>query len=196
MSDSPSLQDSPTPAGSVRSATERTAGLPQLVLLLTASCLSVLGAVLIAPVLPQIAQEFADTAGVDVLVPIVLTAPSLVIGLTAPFAGFIADKIDRKRVLLIAMVVYAVVGTAPLYLGSLHSIIISRVLLGVCEAAIMTCCTTLIGDYWSGPRRSKYLGLQTLVASISATVFLALGGALGAAGWRAPFWLYVVPLCS
>jgi len=194
MSDSPSLQDSPTPAGSVRSATERTAGLPQLVLLLTASCLSVLGAVLIAPVLPQIAQEFADTAGVDVLVPIVLTAPSLVIGLTAPFAGFIADKIDRKRVLLIAMVVYAVVGTAPLYLGSLHSIIISRVLLGVCEAAIMTCCTTLIGDYWSGPRRSKYLGLQTLVASISATVFLALGGALGAAGWRAPFWLYVVPL--
>ena len=181
MSDSPSLQDSPTPAGGVRSATERTAGLPQLVLLLAASCLSVLGAVLIAPVLPQIAQEFAGTAGVDVLVPIVLTAPSLVIGLTAPFAGFIADKIDRKRVLLIALVVYAVVGTAPLYLGSLQSIIISRVLLGVCEAAIMTCCTTLIGDYWSGPRRSKYLGLQTLVASISATVFLALGGALGAA---------------
>ena len=33
----------------------------------------------------------------------------------------------------------------------------------------MTCCTTLIGDYWSGPRRSRYLGLQTLVAALSAT---------------------------
>ena len=36
----------------------------------------------------------------------------------------------------------------------------------------MTCCTTLIADYWSGPQRSRYLGLQTLVATLSATVFL------------------------
>jgi MFS family permease len=170
---------------------ERSAGLPQLVLLLAASCMSVLGAVLIAPVLPQIAQEFAGIPGVDVLVPVVLTVPSLVIGLTAPFTGFIADKIDRKRVLLIAMVAYSVVGTAPLYLESLSAIIASRVLLGICEAAIMTCSTTLIGDYWTGARRAKYLGLQTLVASISATVFLGVGGVLGAAGWRTPFWMYV-----
>jgi MFS family permease len=56
----------------------------------------------------------------------------------------------------------------------------------------MTCCTTLIGDYWSGARRARYLGLQTLVAAISATVFLAVGGVLGTSGWRTPFWLYVV----
>jgi MFS family permease len=191
MSESPAVDRPPTAAG-VHSAAERTAGLAQLVLLLAASCLSVLGAVLIAPVLPRMAQEFADTPGVAVLVPIVLTVPALVIGLTAPFAGFVADKIDRKRVLLIAMVAYSIVGTAPLYLDSLHAIIGSRVLLGICEAAIMTCCTTLIGDYWSGARRAKYLGLQTLVAAISATVFLAAGGVLGASGWRTPFWLYVV----
>jgi MFS family permease len=179
-------------AATVESAPEPIAGLPQLVLLLAASCLSVLGAVLIAPVLPQMAQEFAAVPAVAVLVPIVLTVPALVIGLTAPFAGFIADKIDRKRVLLIAMVIYSVVGTAPLYLDSLQAIIGSRVLLGICEAAIMTCCTTLIGDYWSGARRARYLGLQTLVAAISATVFLAVGGVLGTSGWRTPFWLYVV----
>lgn len=186
------MSESPAVAAGVESAPERAAGLPQLVLLLAASCLSVLGAVLIAPVLPQMAQEFAAIPGVAVLVPVVLTVPALVIGLTAPFAGFVADKIDRKRVLLIALVVYSVVGTAPLYLDSLHTIIGSRVLLGICEAAIMTCCTTLIGDYWSGARRAKYLGMQTLVASISATAFLAVGGVLGAVGWRTPFWLYVV----
>ena len=103
-------------------------------------------------------------------------------------------SIDRKRLLLVAMVAYAVFGTAPLYLSSLGAIVGSRVLVGVCEAAIMTCCTTLIGDYWSGEQRGRYLGLQTLVAALSATVFLGLGGALGAAGWRTPFWLYVVAL--
>jgi MFS family permease len=121
---------------------------------------------------------------------VVLTAPALMIGLAAPFAGLIVDKIDRKRLLIVAMLAYAVFGTAPLYLSSLGAIIASRVAVGICEAAIMTCCTTLIGDYWSGTRRSKYLGMQTLVAALSATVFLAIGGVLGAAGWRTPFWLY------
>jgi MFS family permease len=173
---------------------QRQAGLPQLVLLLAGSCLSVLGAVLIAPVLPQMTDHFAGVPGADVLVPIVLTVPALIIGLTAPFAGFIADRIDRKRVLIVAMAGYTVFGTAPLYLDTLGSIIGSRVLVGLCEAAIMTCCTTLIADYWSGPRRSRYLGLQTLLASVSATVFLGLGGALGSSGWRTPFWLYLVAI--
>ncbi|MDI6105808.1 MFS transporter [Actinoplanes sp. NEAU-A12] len=170
----------------------RQAGPAQLALLLAGSCLSVLGAVLIAPVLPQMTGHFAGVPGAATLVPIVLTVPALIIGLTAPFAGVIADAIDRKRVLIIAMAGYTVFGTAPLYLNSLGAIIGSRVLVGLCEAAIMTCCTTLIADYWSGPRRSRYLGLQTLLASVSATVFLGLGGALGSSGWRTPFWLYLV----
>ncbi|GAA4700450.1 MFS transporter [Pseudonocardia yuanmonensis] len=194
MSDSPALNA--PPPGATRPATppaaERTAGPAQLVLLLAGSCLSVLGAVLIAPVLPQMTQAFAGTPGVDVLVPVVLTAPALLIGLTAPFAGVVVDRIDRKRLLLVAMLAYAVFGTAPLYLDSLGAIVVSRVLVGLCEGAIMTCCTTLIGDYWSGARRARYLGLQTLVATLSATAFLALGGVLGASGWRTPFWLYAV----
>jgi len=175
-------------------ATGRRAGIPQLVLLLAASCMSVLGAVLIAPVLPQMQQEFAAVAGVEVLVPVVLTVPALMIGLIAPFAGFIADRFDRKRLLLVAMVGYTIFGTAPLYLTSLGAVLGSRVLVGICEAAIMTCATTLIGDYWSGEKRSRYLGLQTLVAALSATLFLGIGGALGAAGWRTPFWLYIVAI--
>jgi MFS family permease len=187
----PDSADSPVGARSTAQV-DRVPGLTQLVLLLAGSCMSVLGAVLIAPVLPQMAAAFAGTPGVDILVPVVLTAPALLIGLTAPFAGFVVDKIDRKRLLLIAMLAYAVFGTAPLYLTSLGSIVVSRVLVGLCEGAIMTCCTTLIGDYWSGAQRAKYLSLQTLVATLSATVFLALGGVLGSVGWRTPFWLYVI----
>jgi len=188
MPESPTVNLSPAASATGR----RAAGPVQLLLLLAGSCMSVLGAVLIAPVLPQLSRAFADTPGADVLVPIVLTAPALLIGLTAPFAGVVVDRIDRKRLLLLAMLAYTVFGTAPLYLDSLGAILVSRVLVGLCEGAIMTCCTTLIGDYWSGARRARYLGLQTLVATLSATVFLALGGILGASGWRTPFWLYAV----
>lgn len=178
----------------VDQATGRAAGVPQLILLLAASCMSVLGAVLIAPVLPQMQAEFAAVPAAAVLVPIVLTVPALIIGLMSPFAGLIADRFDRKRLLLIALVAYSIFGTAPLYLRSLPEILGSRVLVGLCEAAIMTSATTLIGDYWSVEKRSRYLSLQTLVTALSATVFLGVGGALGAAGWRTPFWLYLVAL--
>lgn len=175
-------------------STTPTAGTRQLLLLLGASSMSVLGSVLIAPVLPLMAQHFGAVPGVAVLVPIVLTVPALVIGLTAGVAGVIVDRLGRKRVLLAAMVVYAAAGTAPLYLEDIGAIIATRVVVGLCEAAIMTSATTLIGDYWTGEQRNRYLGLQATVAAVAAVAFLTIGGLLGASGWRTPFWMYLVSL--
>jgi MFS family permease len=175
-------------------ATGRPAGRPQALVLLLSSCLAVLGAVLLAPVLPRIQDAFEGTAGVEALTPIVLTAPALVIGLTATFAGRIVDRVGRKRLLVGALVAYAFVGTAPLWLPSLELIVVSRVLVGLTEAAIMTCCTTLLADYFHGSQRDKYFGLQVVYTTVAATIFFAVGGALGAQNWRTPFWLYAVSL--
>ncbi|MFE1272874.1 MFS transporter [Streptomyces sp. NPDC058758] len=164
------------------------------VVLMAGSCLPILGAVLLAPVLPRIQDHFADVPGSAALVPVMLTVPALSLALLAPFAGMIVDRLGRKRLLVAATVLYALFGTAPLWLDSLHAILVSRVLVGIAEAAIMTACTTLIGDYYSGELRDRYLALQAMCASVSATVFFVLGGALGAADWRAPFWLYAVGL--
>ncbi|QOV34680.1 MFS transporter [Streptomyces ferrugineus] len=166
----------------------------RVTLLMAGSCLPILGAVLIAPVLPKMQDHFASAPGAKALVPLALTVPALSLALLAPFAGVIVDRLGRKRLLVVATVLYAVFGTAPLWLDSLGGIIASRALVGVAEAAIMTCCTTLIGDYYSGHRRVRYLALQTMCASASATVFFVLGGAVGGAGWKAPFWIYAVSL--
>lgn len=174
--------------------TGKPAGPAQGILLLIGSCIPILGAVLLAPILPTLSTVFKSSAGAAALVPLILTIPALFIAILSPFAGAIADKVGRKRILIIALFFYAVVGTAPLYLGSLYAIVASRALVGVAEAFIMTCCTTLIADYFVGNRRNKYLGLQALVTALAATVFFAVGGAVGAFGWRTPFWLYVVSL--
>ncbi|WP_405009961.1 MFS transporter [Kitasatospora sp. NBC_01539] len=189
----------PSPAPGTRSLPAPEAGTPtgtrsMAVLLMIGSCLPVLGAVLIAPVLPRMQDHFQNTPGADVLVPVALTVPALALGLLAPFAGVIVDRLGRTRLLTAATAAYAVLGTAPLYLDSLGAIVASRALVGIAEAAIITCCTTLIGDHWSGRQRERLLAVQTMCASLSATVFFALGGAVGAAGWRAPFWAYAAAL--
>lgn len=153
-------------------------------LLMAGSCLPVLGAVLLAPVLPRMQEHFEGVAGSEALVPLVLTVPALSLALLAPFAGVVVDRLGRKRLLIVATVLYALLGTVPLWVDSLYGILASRVLVGVAEAAIMTACTTLIGDYYTGRVRDRYLALQTMCASASATVFFVLGGALGGAAGR------------
>lgn len=170
------------------------AGTPQSLLLLLGSCLPVLGAVLLAPVLPRMQVYFADTPGAAVLVPVALTLPALVIALLAPFAGMIADRTGRKPLLLVAMLIYTLCGTLPLWLDSLQAIVLSRAGIGLAEAAIMTCCTALMGDYYSGGRRERLFALQMVATSLSAALFMAIGGQLGQDNWRAPFALYAVGL--
>jgi len=172
--------------------TERKAGFPQSLLLLLGSCLPVLGAVLLAPVLPGMHAHFADTPGAVVLVPIALTLPALMIALLAPVAGIIADRLGRKPLLLGAMLLYSVCGVLPIWLDSLPAIVVSRAGIGLAEAAIMTCCTALMGDYYSGARRERLFALQMVATSLSATLFITVGGVLGESGWRAPFTLYAI----
>lgn len=174
--------------------TDRRAGVGQGILLLAGSCMPVLGSVLITPVLPQLSEAFKDVSGSEVLVPMVVAIPALMIAIFAPFAGQIVDRVGRKLLLIIAMFAYAIVGTAPAWLQGLPEILISRVLVGVCEAAIMTVCTTLIVDYFAEKRRNRYLAAQTIATTLAATVFIALGGALGGGGWHTPFWVYAISL--
>lgn len=163
-------------------------------LLLLCGCMSVLAAVLIAPNLPRMQAHFADVARVEFLVPIALTAPALVIALLSLFVGAIADRFGRKRLLLWGLSLYAVFGMAPMWLDSLHVILATRIGVGFTEALIMTCCTALIGDYYSGLQRERYLALNTTFASTSAVIFIAVGGALGEFGWRVPFAVYAISL--
>jgi MFS family permease len=173
-------------------AAERIAGSVQALLLLFGSCLPVLGAVLIAPVLPRMQMHFTETPGVAVLVPVVLTLPALVIALAAPWAGMLADRVGRRALLLASMLLYSVCGVLPLWLDSLGLIIASRAGIGLAEAGIMTCCTTLMGDYFDVQRRERLFALQMVATSLSAALFMGLGGALGENSWRTPFALYAV----
>jgi MFS family permease len=166
----------------------------RVTLLMVGSCLPVLGAVLLAPMLSKLQESFGTVSDADALVPMILTVPALTLALFAPLAGVMIDRFGRKGLLVVATLLYALFGTAPLWLDSLHAVVAGRALLGVTEAFIMTACTTMIGDFYQGRARDQYLALQTVCATVSATAFIILGGAMGASDWHGPFRLYAVGL--
>ena len=151
-----------------------------------------MGIVLLVPIVPQMYANFSAVPNADYLIQGgVLTMPALCIALFSAFAGWLADAVGRRRLLIGAVLLYSVVGIAPIFLDNLYAIIVSRIGVGLCEAAILTLSTTMIGDYFGGHEREKWLASQTAVASISAVLLIVVGGWLGSIyGWRGPFAVY------
>lgn len=159
--------------------------------LLAASSLTIMSSATIAPSLPQISEVFKDAPYADVLSRIILTIPGLFIALGAPVAGYLIDKTGRKGLIMIGLVIYALAGSAGIYLNSLYGILISRALLGLAVSAIMTTSTTLIGDYFDGEARNRFMGLQGATMAMGGVIFIIIGGILADISWRGPFYIYL-----
>ncbi|MEP3224739.1 MAG: MFS transporter [Parasphingorhabdus sp.] len=165
------------------------------IIILCASVMPIMAIVSLIPVLPLLMKEFASVPGSEFLVPMALTIPALCVAVFSPFAGWLSDRVGRKKLLVTTLILYAGFGIIPWFLNDLFQIIAARVGLGVMEAVIMTVATVLIGDYFAGARREKWIALQVGVGSIAAIILIAIGGGLGEVfGSRGPFLLYLLAL--
>lgn len=166
----------------------------QAAILVVAAATSVMVIALVGPTLPAMQRHFASVPNVEFLVPSAMAAPQIMMALLCVVAGILADRVGRKKLLVGATLLYALVGTAPLYLESLYAIIASRLMLGALEAVLVTVATTLIGDYYQGPARVRMMAMQAMMTAAAAFLLNYVGGAMGELGWRAPYGAYLVCL--
>jgi MFS family permease len=166
--------------------------LPSRLTLLMVSMLTVMSGATISPALPTMQEHFQDVPNVDYLVRLALTLPALLIAIAAPLVGILIDRYGRKPLLLISLALYALAGSSGFVLNDLGLILVGRALLGISVAGIMTIATTLIADYYSGPVRVNFLGLQAGFMGLGGVVFLSLGGFLADLSWRSPFLIYLM----
>jgi MFS family permease len=82
----------------------------------------------------------------------------------------------------------------PFFLENLDVIFASRLLLGVCEAGILTIVNTLIADYWEDGERRTWLMLQGLVGPLFQSLVFLLVAAVAAWRWNGSFLVYLVAL--
>lgn len=187
----PTATDSrPTISGPPAALPDR---LTSLTLLLLAA-LTIMSGATIAPALPAMQAHFADQPNANLLVKLALTIVGLVIAISAPLSGVLADKFGRRPVLLWSLVLYALGGASGLFVQSLGEVLAGRVILGFAVAGTMTAGGALVNDLFSGPARGKFLSQQAAFTSFGGAVLLPLGGLLAGVGWRAPFGIYLISL--
>lgn len=162
--------------------------------LLLASMLTVMASAMVSPALPRIEEAFQQTEGVQMLTRMVLSVPAIFIAVSGFLVGPLIGRIGKLPTLFGACLLYAVAGGAPFVLDNLHLILASRAILGMAVAGIMTIATTLIGDYFVGDERNRFMGVQASFMALGGAVFVMLSGFLADMGWRYPFLVYLFSL--
>ena len=163
---------------------------PQGTIIVMSGFLPIFAIVSMFPALPSIIQHFADNPNARELVPLMVSAPGLAIAIMSPFAGILLDKFGRIPLLVWSTFFYGIFGTIPFFLDSLSVIFATRLLLGVCEGAIITAVNTLIGDYWEDEGRRDWLLLQGIVGPFLGAGVILISGPATEIRWNGIFLIY------
>lgn len=162
-----------------------------LQIILAITLIGVMGTTSIAPAFPQIVEALNISKTQVGLIIVAFTLPSVFL---APPFGLLADRFGRKRVLIPALLLFGIAGSACALSRSFSLLIFLRVLSGVGSAGLTSVNLTVLGDLFTGERRTAAMGLNGTVLSAGAAGYPLLGGILATFGWYYPFLLCLAAL--
>ena len=165
-----------------------------LLTIMFCSMLMLMGGAAVAPALPLIEHVFP---GQDTLVSMIITIPSLAVGLVGFGMGALADRFGKVRTLAVSLVVFTVAGAAGFLMeggsdGQLYTLLAFRFVVGIGIAGISSAVTALIAEYYTGIDRVKALSYQSAAMGVGVLILEYTGGLLAEFSWREPFLVYLI----
>ena len=148
--------------------------------------------VAIVTALPHLKDYFTQTQNIEFLARLMLTLPSLAIAFLAPILGHFVYKFGRKKSALLALTLFSIMGSSGIFLETMNLLLFSRFMLGIAIAVLMIVSTSLIGDYFQGEARHKFMGQQGIFISLGGVIFVVGGGILSDINWRYSFAIYTI----
>lgn len=138
--------------------------------------------------LPTLSLYISETGASDWEVGVVMGGFAIGLLLFRPWLGRLADRRDRKIVLLIGLASVALSPLAYLTTQAIPLLILIRALHGISVAAFTTGFSALVADISPPESRGEIIGYMTLVNPLGVAIGPALGGFLQAGmGYAALF---------
>ena len=151
--------------------------------------------IVVSPMLPLVAEHFGGGKDGAFVAQWVLTMPSIGVIIGGPTTGWCVERVGARAVLFTCLIVFALFGTAGLFVESQSLLLASRLVVGLAATGLVTAAMGLIVEIFTEQQRGSILGLQNAIATaLSVVVTLSSGAVAEAHGWRAPFALYGLSL--
>lgn len=128
------------------------------------------------------------------LASMVISLPSLVVAILGFPMGYLADRVGLAKVLIASLVLFIAAGVSGYFCTDIHTLLATRVLLGVGIAGISTSATGLMGIYYDVDERRRVMAIQSAFMGFGGVVLEVIGGLMADVAWNVPFLVYLVAL--
>lgn len=167
-------------------------------LLVILSCISfnILLVLALQPALSTIGDYFGGGTHGALIAQLLETMSGIGIMVGGPIAGWIAERrIGRRNLLLAALALYGLSGSACMFVDSAPVLLTLRLLQGLGSAGIAVSTYSLVSERFQGAARSRVIGYQGAFVSGMGIVSLPVAGVVASNyGWHAAFALYLSAL--
>jgi len=161
-----------------------------MVIIFGVTLIGVMGISSITPAFPGIIKYFGiSTQQVGLLIA-AFTLPGIFL---TPITGILADRFGRKLVLVPALFLFGIAGFLCSFMRDFNTLLFFLFIEGIGASGLSSINITLIGDLYSGEKRTTLMGYNASILSIGTAAYPALGGFIAAFGWQHIFYL---PLLS
>ena len=110
-----------------------------------------------------------------------------VYGLLSPFAGYLADKFNRSKVIVVSLIVWSLVTWLTAHAKTFDQLLLTRALMGISEACYIPAALALIVDYHRGSTRSLATGIHMAGVMAGQTLGFIGGWLAEAYNWSFAF---------
>lgn len=163
--------------------------------ILSVSLLTIMAPTAISPALAAIKDAFPGISPTQAK--LVLTLPTLVMMPMGVLSARLTAKIDKKKLLLIGMVIFLVFGVAGGFVNNFYLLLFMRLCFGLGLGIMTPLSTSLIFDFaHNAGKRSKLLGIQGASNQLGGLIFMSLSGVLASLSWRYSFLTYAFVIVS
>ena len=160
--------------------------------ILSLSFISLIATAAMAPALNGIQLHFINAP--ETLIKLVVTLPALIcipIGLlNKAFMKFIS----KKNLIIIGLILYTIGGLSSSLSPNIYVLLFTKVILGLGLGITAPLSLVLIGDFFHGKERAKFMGFSTATTNLGGILSTLFVGFLVSLGWRYSFLVYAVAI--
>lgn len=111
-------------------------------------------------------------------------------GLFSPFAGYLADRFGRSKVIIASLFIWSVVTWLTAHATTFNQLLATRALMGLSEACYIPAALALICDYHKGSTQSTATGIHMAGVFIGASLGFVGGWIAQEHTWNLAFTIF------
>ena len=168
-----------------------------LALLLGINLFNYIDRYILAAVEPEIRKTFFRPDDPDAMAKTGLLAFAFLASymVTAPFFGYLADRVSRWLVVALSVTVWSLASAGSGLAATFLILLITRLFVGIGEAGYGPAAPAIISDHFPVATRGKVLAFFYMAIPVGSALGYALGGSISGCfgSWRMPFYLVAPP---